>query len=69
MSQRELWDNNSIQLPRLLAEIAAIGLTLDQYGALRESMDLKVEEIDELLKRADEEWDSIKERYIYSKGR
>ena len=55
------WEKDHLQFPRLLAELRAEGLTEDQYKALRASMDLDVEEIDELLERAETEWQRIKE--------
>lgn len=55
------WTNKSIQYPRLLAEIRAIGLTPHQYSELRDSMDLNRDEIDEVLEWAEEDWQRIKE--------
>lgn len=53
------WFDNSIQFPRLLAEIAA---TQDlNWDALCESMDLEVEDLDALFERADIEWEAIKD--------
>lgn len=54
------WADNRIQFPRLLAEIRAVGLTPAQYHELNQSMDLAPEEIDELLERAESEWQEIK---------
>ena len=54
------WHDNSIQFPRLLAELRAFGLTAQQYTFLQESMDLTTGEIDELLERAETEWQQIK---------
>lgn len=54
------WENNAIQFPRLLAEIVATQEHLD-IPALAESMDLSVEEVNELFDRADQAWESIKE--------
>lgn len=54
------WDHNSTQFPRLLAELRAYGLTDSQYTALEEAMDLGREDIDELLERAEDEWNEIK---------
>jgi hypothetical protein len=58
----EKWKNNKIQFPRLLAEIRAIGLTVDQLHQLVMNMDLSVDEIYELLERAETEWQKIKEK-------
>lgn len=61
------WENNSIQFPRLLAEIEASGafdLRLPDgqriVDSVAESMDLDVSEVYELLDRAQVEWDRIK---------
>ena len=54
------WDVNSLQFPRLLAELRAIGLTDAQYGALDASMSCDRDDIDYLLERAEEEWQAIK---------
>lgn len=54
--------DDSIQFPRLLAEIRACGLTKEQYQFLKESMDLNRNEIDELLQRAEVAWGGIKQR-------
>jgi hypothetical protein len=54
------WTDKTIQYPRLLAEIRAIGLTKEQYEFLNESMDLSQDEIDEVLEWAEEDWQTIK---------
>jgi hypothetical protein len=54
------WLDNGIQFPRLLAEISAAGLTEWQYRFLEVSMDLRRQEIDQLLDRAEMEWQRIK---------
>jgi hypothetical protein len=54
------WKNNGVQFARLLSEISAVGLTDQQYTDLGTSMDLPRERIDELLRRADEEFESSK---------
>ena len=48
-----VWNNSGIQFPRLLAEILAVGLTPKQYQDLGRSMDLDIDDIDELFERAD----------------
>lgn len=63
-----LWNDDDIQLPRLLAEINAVGLSKKQYKELSQSMDLPRELIDELLDRAERRWQLIKARYC-PKGR
>ena len=55
-----IWGDNKIQFPRLLAEIRAIGLTNTQYKELAESMDISQLDVDELLERAESEWEEIK---------
>jgi len=52
-----LWSDDSVQFPRLLAEINACGLSEDQYAAIAESMALTIEQVDELLDRAEAAWD------------
>ena len=54
------WNKNSIQFPRLINEIEAIGLTDEQHNNLCDSMDLEPEDIDELFDRAQREFDNIK---------
>lgn len=56
----EVWENNSVQFPRLLAEILAIGLTPRQFADLSKSMDLNSEDIKALLYRAEKRWEAIK---------
>lgn len=56
------WENNSIQFPRLLAEIAATQDSLD-IEALCEAMDLDEYYITELFDRAQIEWEKIKDKY------
>lgn len=52
------WNNNAVQFPRLLAEIMATQ-NLD-LPALVESMDLTLDEVNELFDRADTVWESAK---------
>ena len=52
------WKNNGIQFPRLLAEIVATQDNLD-IPALATSMDLTVEEVNELFDRAQLAWEEI----------
>ena len=54
------WTDKTVQYPRLLAEIRAIGLSKEQYEALKESMDLTVDEIDDVLEWAETDWQTIK---------
>lgn len=67
------WENNSIQFPRLLAEIQELGVfdLLQPDGkrvidSIAESMDLDSSEVYELVDRAQSEWDTIKSRALYS---
>ena len=55
-----VWDDNTIQFARLLAEINAVGLTINQYQQICDSTDLGVMDIDELLERAEKEFEEIK---------
>ncbi len=55
------WDDNSIQFPRLIAEIeAAGGFTEQLVQDLCASMDLEKEDVFELIERAQYKWDDIK---------
>jgi hypothetical protein len=60
----DLWENNAVQFARLLAELRAIGLTEAQYTQLASEMDLEPSEIDELLERAETQWQADKERNL-----
>jgi hypothetical protein len=55
------WNNDNIQFPRLLAELRAQGLTPEQYEFLNESMDVDRDQVDEILERAEEVWQQIKD--------
>ena len=59
---KNLWESNDIQFPRLLAEIAATQDSLDME-ALCAVMDLSELEIDILFCRAQDEWEDIKGLY------
>jgi len=57
------WENDHLQFARLLGEmVACVDLTHDQLMALSESMDLPIEEIHNLMDRAQNAWDDVKER-------
>lgn len=56
------WKDDSIQFPRLLAEIWAGGLMNRQIEKIAASMDLTEEEVAELFERAEGTWDGIKEK-------
>jgi hypothetical protein len=53
------WEDDSIQFPRLLAEIMATQDTLDMAD-LAEAMDLDIEDVGDLFDRAQAEWERIK---------
>jgi hypothetical protein len=55
------WEDDSIQFPRLLAEIhACVDISSKNWRELQESMDLSEGEILDLLERASEKWEFIK---------
>jgi hypothetical protein len=56
----EYLDADGVQFPRLLAEINAVGLTDEQYAALRESTGLSDIGIRTIFTRAEQAWDEIK---------
>jgi hypothetical protein len=58
-NKNEKWLDNSIQFPRLIAEIAATQVI--DFAALGESMDLEQIEISELFERASTAWEQIKQ--------
>ena len=53
------WNDNRLQFPRLIAEIAATQDNLDTQ-ALCESMDITESELSELFDRAQVAWERIK---------
>jgi hypothetical protein len=57
----ELWERNDIQFVRLLAEIRAVGLTSEQLKDLRASMDCTTDEICDILERAEDIFEGVKE--------
>ena len=60
-SNDTVWNDDSIQFPRLLAEVYAIVMfTDDQLDELSESMDLPRERLYELFERAETKWEAIK---------
>lgn len=64
MTQPNLkWENNAIQFPRLLAEIMATQDKFDVH-ALAESMDVTVDEINELFDRANDAWEAAKAEFF-----
>jgi hypothetical protein len=60
VSSEDPWENNFIQFPRLIAEIAAnCSFSKGDFKALCESMDLEPERVNELFDRAQCEWDTV----------
>lgn len=57
-----LWASDAVQFPRLLAEIVATQ-TLDME-ALSASMDLSVDDVNELLDRAQLAWERIQAGHL-----
>lgn len=56
------WRNDSIQFPRLIAELMAAGaFTPEVISSLCDQMDLDADQIDEVIDRAQTVWDHIKE--------
>jgi hypothetical protein len=55
------WNNDDIQFPRLLAELAGV-VTLDQLEEVSASMDLAVGEVEAIFERAEATWEDIKRR-------
>ena len=49
---KEVWKDSSIQFPRLLSEIMAVGLSEEQWDDLLTSMDIESDELSELFERA-----------------
>jgi hypothetical protein len=60
-----VWDDNTVQFPRLIAELKMAGaFTPEVMEALQDSMDLEESDIEELIARADLIWDEIKRNII-----
>ena len=56
------WGDNSIQFPRLLAELQMVDAIRDDLSEVCESMDLPLHRVHELLARAQTMWDDISSR-------
>lgn len=55
------WYNDLLQFSRLISEVeAAGGFTEELYQELQTSMDLEAGHIDELIDRAQENWEAYK---------
>ena len=60
----DLFADDSIQFPRLLAEIYAVGLTAEQVKDLEASTGLHPREIKALFERAEIKFEAIKKRMV-----
>jgi len=60
---KDIWKDDSIQFPRLLAEIMAVGLTEKQWDDIETSMNIEEDELSELFDRAQTEWEEVKKKY------
>lgn len=59
------WGDNRIQYPRLIAEIVAnVHFSAQDFQRLENSMDLRRNEIIELMERSQTEWEQIKKGKI-----
>lgn len=57
------WLDDSIQFPRLIAEITAnVEISEADWTRLCDSMDLTTDEVNELFDRAGDVWDRIKDQ-------
>ena len=63
----KLFDINSIQFARMLAEINAVGLSDEQLKELTESMNCDLPDILELFERAELEWGALKDMLYEAK--
>jgi hypothetical protein len=55
------WNNDAIQFPRLIAELEADGaFTPEVIGGVAAQMDCTVDEVFQLIDRAQKKWDRIK---------
>jgi len=61
----DLWERDTVQFPRLLAEImATVDLTDDMLRPVAESMDLELSDVLELFNRAQVAWEQSKAIYV-----
>lgn len=64
------WGQNDVQFPRLLGEIyAMVQFTPEQEAVLCSCMDLKWDDVCEILERADAVWQAIKNKTGRHRGR
>lgn len=57
--KKDVWGDNSIQFPRILAELQGL-VTFDQMRELSELTDLSERELEEIFERAIRAWEDIK---------
>lgn len=62
------WERDDVQFSRLLAEIKMVGLTPEQLEGLKASMNCTTEDICELLDRAEETFEAMKEQVDLIEG-
>jgi len=56
------WNDNSIQFPRLIAEVRAnVEISDKEWQDMCDSMDITPVELEQLFNRANDEWEMIKE--------
>lgn len=59
------WKNDAIQFPRLIAELEAAGaLDTELLSQVALSMDLTLDEVTELVDRAQATWDALKAKMV-----
>jgi hypothetical protein len=59
MQMSDVWDNDQIQFPRLLAEVNAL-ITDDELSRIEASMDLTTKQVEQLFDRAEKAWERIR---------
>lgn len=63
-----LWERDDVQFIRLVGEMSGLGLlTITQKEELCESMDISPSQLEELLNRAEEKFESLKDNLVYTK--
>lgn len=67
LGQVELWEDDSIQFPRLISELNAF-ISDHHFEQVGESMDLTVGEVYEIVDRADKAFQEIKWRRFYDES-
>jgi hypothetical protein len=64
--ESDYWNNDSIQFPRLIAEIEATQEL--NFGELCDAMDLEEDQVAQLFGRAQMAWEAIKESIMVEQG-